>query len=144
MNIFDLTVTRTIPATPDAVYDVWLDPKSPGGLWFGVERVILNPVVDGLFFHAVKHEGRLWPHYGRFIRLDRGQTIEHTWVSEATRGLESMVTITLVPRGSGTEITLRHAGIPDDDMGRSHKDGWTWYLSALGQRFEKVASAKTS
>jgi hypothetical protein len=31
------------------VFDVWIDPKSPGGPWFGAERVILNPVVDGLF-----------------------------------------------------------------------------------------------
>jgi hypothetical protein len=26
---------------------------------------------------------------GRFIRLERGRTIEYTWVSEATQGLES-------------------------------------------------------
>ena len=48
-----------------------LDRNSPGGLWFGVERAIINPVVDSLFYHVVKHEGRSWPHYGRFIRLDR-------------------------------------------------------------------------
>src|SRR6266853_925316 len=53
-----------------------------------------NERLDGLFYHAVKHEGRLWPHYGRFIRLDRGRAIEHTWMSEATKGLESVVTIT--------------------------------------------------
>jgi uncharacterized protein YndB with AHSA1/START domain len=101
---------------------------------------ILNPVVDGLFYHVVKHEGRLWPHYGRFIRLDRGRTIEHTWVSEATRGLETVVTITLVPRNGGTEVTLHHANVPDDEMGRAHKDGWSWYLNVLAERFEKVAA----
>ena len=102
---------------------MWLDPKIPGGLWFGVERAIVNPVVDGLFYHAVKHEGRSWPHYGRFIRLDRGRAIEHTWVSEATRGLESVVTITLAPRDGATEVTLRHANLPDDEMGRGPQ-GW--------------------
>jgi hypothetical protein len=39
-----------------------------------------------------------WPHYGRFIRLDRGRAIEHTWMSEATRGLEATVAIALTPR----------------------------------------------
>ena len=97
MKTFDITVSKTIRGSADEVFDVWLDPKSPGGLWFGVERVILNPVVDGLFYHAVKHEGRSWPHYGRFIRLERGRLIEHTWVSEATRGLETVVTVTLAP-----------------------------------------------
>ena len=141
MKTFDLTVSRVIPAAaPNDVYDVWLDPKSPGGLWFGVERVILNPVVDGLFFHAVKHEGRSWAHYGRFIKLDRGRAIEHTWVSEATRGLESIVTVTLTPRDNGTEISLHHANIPDDELGRGHREGWEWYLRVLGQRFEKMAA----
>jgi uncharacterized protein YndB with AHSA1/START domain len=138
MKTFDLTVSRTVNASAADVFDVWLDPKSPGGLWFGVERVILNPVVDGLFYHSVRHEGRSWPHYGRFIRLDRGRTIEHTWMSEATRGLESIVTITFVSSGAGTEVTLRHTNVPDDDMGRSHKDGWTWYLDTLAERFQKV------
>jgi hypothetical protein len=46
MKTFDLTVSRTIHGSADEVYDVWLDPTSPGGLWFGVERAIVNPVVD--------------------------------------------------------------------------------------------------
>lgn len=139
VKTFDLTVSRTIRGTAAEVYDAWLDPKSPGGLWFGVERVILNPVVDGLFYHAVKHEGRTWPHYGRFIRLERGRAIEHTWVSEATRGLESVVTIAFAARDGGTEVTLHHANVPDDEPGQSHKGGWTWYLDVLAQRFDKAA-----
>ena len=46
-----------------------MNPKSPGGSWVGAERVILDPVVDGLFYIAVKHEGRIWPHYGRFLKM---------------------------------------------------------------------------
>ena len=65
MKTFDLTVSRTIHGSAEEVFDVWLDPKRPGGLWFGVERAIINPVVDGLFYHVVKHEGKSWPHYGR-------------------------------------------------------------------------------
>ena len=140
MKTFDLTVSRTIRGSADEIFDVWLDPKSPGGLWFGVERVIANPVVDGLFYHAVKHEGRLWPHYGRFIRLDRGRAIEHTWMSEATKGLESVVTITFAPQGENTEVTLHHANVPDDETGRGHEGGWTWYLTVLAERFEKQAA----
>ena len=138
MTTHDFTVSRTIRGSADEVFDVWLDPKSPGGLWFGVERAIINPVVDGLFYHVVKHEGRSWPHYGRFIRLVRGRTIEHTWVSEATRGIESVVTVTLEAGEGETEVMLRHTNVPDDEMGRSHKEGWTWYLNVLAERFERV------
>lgn len=58
-------------------------------------------------------------------------------MSEATRGLESVVTLTFEATGNDTELTLRHSGVPDDEMGRRHKDGWTWLLSMLAQRFEK-------
>jgi uncharacterized protein YndB with AHSA1/START domain len=61
-------------------------------------------------------------------------------MSEATRGLESVVSITLERRDGGTEVTLRHSNLPDDEMGRQHKDGWSWYLDVLVQRFQKVAA----
>jgi uncharacterized protein YndB with AHSA1/START domain len=44
MKLTDITVTRTIPASSDKVFDLWMNPKSPGGPWFGAERVILNPL----------------------------------------------------------------------------------------------------
>ena len=141
MKLTEVTVSRTIPASAEKVFDVWINPNTPGSPWFGAEQCSLNPVVDGLFYLSVKHENRLWPHYGRFTRLDRPRLIEHTWVSEATKGAESMVTITLEPRGEETEFTLRHSGIPDDEMGRQHKQGWEWILSMLAQGLEAKKSA---
>jgi hypothetical protein len=95
MSRIEVSVSRTIPASPGEVFDVWLDRNSAGGPWYGTERVMINPVVDGLFYHSVRHEGRSWAHYGRFVRLDKPRLIEHTWVSEATRGMESNVIVTL-------------------------------------------------
>lgn len=105
------------------MFDVWINPKSPGVPWFGAERLILNPVVARLFYFAVKHEGRTWPHF------------EYTWVSEATQGVESIVAVTFDPHGDRTQVTLRHSGVPDDEMGRRHDEGWTWVLSMLAERF---------
>jgi uncharacterized protein YndB with AHSA1/START domain len=133
----DLKITRTIAARPEEIYDVWLDPKSPGGPWFGCTRVILDAKVDGLFYHCVVHEGREWAHYGRFTALERPRRIAHTWVSEGTRGLESLLTVTLEPDGKGTRVTLEHTGVPDDDFGRQHGEGWTYVLGALEARFAR-------
>jgi uncharacterized protein YndB with AHSA1/START domain len=144
MKLTDITVSRTIPAAAENVFDVWMDPASPGGPWFGAARVILNPVVDGLFYLAVGHEGRTWPHYGRFVQIDRPQKVEYTWVSEATKGVESVVSVTFEARGDRTEVTLRHTGVPDDEMGHQHKDGWTWVLSMLAERFVSHPSASAS
>ena len=140
MNLTEITVARLIPASAAQVFDVWLDPHSPGGPWFGAARVILNPVVDGLFYSAVSHEGKTWPHYGRFISIERPRRVENTWVSEATKGVETIVTVTFEPQGEQTNVTLTHSGVPDDEMGRRHKDGWTWVLSMLAERFGKKSA----
>lgn len=144
MILTDVTVARTIPALAEEVFDLWMDPKRPGGPWFGAERLILNPVVDGLFYLAVKHEARIWPHYGRFLQIDRPRRIEHTWMSEGTKGAESIVTVTIEPRGDNTEVTLHHAGIQDDETGPQHKDGWNWLLSMLADAIAKRRSASSS
>jgi uncharacterized protein YndB with AHSA1/START domain len=31
MTLCDLVVTRTIPASAEAIFDLWMDPKSPAG-----------------------------------------------------------------------------------------------------------------
>jgi uncharacterized protein YndB with AHSA1/START domain len=135
MKRIEVTVSRVIPAAPGEVFDVWLDSKSPGSPWFGAERVILNPVLDGLFYHCVRHEGRDWAHYGRFVRLEKPRVIEHTWMSEATRGIESTVTVTLERRGNDTLFTLSHSDLPDDEMGRQHEEGWKFVAGAIAGRF---------
>jgi uncharacterized protein YndB with AHSA1/START domain len=131
----DLTLTRTVAAAPAEVYDLWLDPKSPGGPWFGCARLILDARADGLFYSCISHEGRDWAHYGRFVALERPRRIEHTWVSEGTRGLESVVKLTFDPEGKGTKVTLRHTGVPDDPFGRQHGVGWDYLLGAVAERF---------
>jgi hypothetical protein len=58
-----------------------------------------------------------------------------TWMSKATRGEESVVTTIFQPLGDETEVTLIHSGVPDDEMGRRHAEGWTWMLNTLAERF---------
>jgi len=135
MKLTTLTVTQFISAPPEKVFDVWMDPKAPGSFWYGGHRVIHQPVVGGLFYVAVKHKGKIWPHFGRFLKLQRPRRAEYTWMSPATKGVESVVKVTFTPRKKGTLITLRHSGLPDDKMGRRHKDGWTWILSNLAEKF---------
>lgn len=42
----------------------------------------------------------------------------------------------LPPHVPDHPVTLRHTGVPDDEQGRQHKDGWDWIVSMLGERFE--------
>jgi uncharacterized protein YndB with AHSA1/START domain len=138
MKLCELTVSRTISASAEEVFDVWLDSNTPGGPWFGADRVIINATPDGLFYHSVAHEGRNWAHYGRFLTVERPHRLVHTWVSESTKGVESTVTVTFEAKASdSTLITLVHKDVPDDDQGRQHQDGWDWMMSNLSDRFSK-------
>ncbi len=129
-KLAELTVSRTIDAAPADVFAAWVDPAKVSA-WFGAARVIMNPVVDGLYYFNVTYEGRTYPHYGRFLRIERPRVVEQTWMSEGTHGLESIVTFSIEPRGKGCEVTIRHAGLPDEKERRNHAEGWTSLLEAI-------------
>src|SRR5271165_1432603 len=102
----EVTIERTIPASPGEVFDGWLNPKIPGNPWNMADKLLLNPIVDGLFYWAVKGNA----HYGRFTEMERPSRIRHTWMSPSTSGLESTVTVTFQQREQGTLMTLVHTG----------------------------------
>jgi hypothetical protein len=51
------------------------------------------------------------------------------------------VTVTIEKRGADTLVTLRHSGVPDDEMGRKHQEGWGWMLGALADSLAKRKGA---
>ena len=121
----EIKVERTIPAPPSEVFDAWLDPKIPGTLWHGHDKLIFNPKVDGLWYLlTLAHRPEGSPHYGRFIEIDRPGRIQHSWMSRNTLGEESIVTVTFQKKGDGTLMTILHSGFSNDDMASAHQKGW--------------------
>ena len=135
MNALKVNVSRLIRATPESVFRAWLDPERMQR-WFGTTRQIVNPKVDGLFYLAMEHQGRTWPHYGRYLRLEKPRLVEFTWMSEGTEGKETVVTIELVAREGGTQLTLNHVGVPDTELGRGHQEGWTAIIAEFAKALE--------
>jgi len=130
------TLERVIPAPVEQVFDAWLDPSTPGKLWHGADKLVFDPKVDGMFYVLlIRDGGRRIAHYGLFTRMDRPHTIQHTFVSPNTRGLESMVTLTFREKAGDTQLTLRHEGLPDDEAGRGHEKGWSYFLGLLEEHF---------
>jgi uncharacterized protein YndB with AHSA1/START domain len=66
--------------------------------------------------------------------VEAPRLLEFTWVSEHTRGKESVVTIEFAARGKQTELNLTHAGLPDEEMAGKHTVGWSHFLDALVAR----------
>src|SRR5664279_2562061 len=100
----ELKFERSIPASPAQVFDAWLSTEVPGNPWSMADKLILNPHVDGLFYSLLMGTA----HFGRFVDVDRPCRLQHSWVSPATFGQETMVTVTIAEQGSGTLMTLVH------------------------------------
>jgi uncharacterized protein YndB with AHSA1/START domain len=149
-KLIDLTLARFIPGAPEQVFDVWFDPDSPGGPWHGAKKVLMNLAVDGMFYFgitraearskspALEDGGALVGHFGRFTAIERPRLAEHTWMSEHTRGVETTVSVTFEPDEAGTQMTIVHRGVPDDDLGRTHERGWIFLLTRVAHSFEKT------
>ncbi len=146
-KLLQVTVPRFIEASPEEVFDAWADPVL-FERWFEPHRALLRPAaVDELWYWEADFDGRLWAHYCRYLRVERPKVLEFTWMSEATRGLESRVTIEIKPSGGGSDLVLTHSGLPDDDMGRGHEEGWKLITAKLAERIGLVgtdASAPSS
>src|SRR5439155_456152 len=68
--------------------------------------------------------------------LERPWLLEFTWMSVATRGLESRVTVEMTPPRGATDLVLTHSGLPDDEMGRGHEEGWKHFTSILAEKIK--------
>lgn len=140
-NLLQITVPRHIEASPDEVFDAWAEPEL-FERWFEPQQAILRKAaVDELWYWVAEHAGRLWAHYCRYVRVERPRLIEFTWMSEATRGLETRVIVEMTPARGGTDLVLTHSGVPDDELGRSHEDGWKQITGILAEKIKSQRRA---
>jgi uncharacterized protein YndB with AHSA1/START domain len=137
MGAFSTRVPRTYDASAERVFDAWTDPASVKAWLAGGARASVDARVDGLFYIEMPWEGRIFPHYGRYLRVERPRVLEFTWMSEGTEGKESVVTIELVARGKQTELVLTHEGLPSEANAESHRGGWSDFAEQLVERLRQ-------
>ncbi len=73
--------------------------------------------------------------HGRYRVIDAARQFAFTWTWEAPdpdAGVETLVTFDLRARNGGTEVTVTHICMPNDEKARAHQNGWTACLSILG------------
>ena len=71
---------------------------------------------------------------GTYRSIERPTRIVFSWLIEPPdehAGIDSEVTVTLVPRGDATDLTIRHAKFDRADADARHAEGWRGALEQL-------------
>ena len=132
---YSFKLAATIPASPEAVYDAWLDSAGHSEMT-GAKAIASDKV--GAPFSA-------WDGYitGKNLELVRAKRIAQSWrTSEFSKtDADSTIIVTLAPAKGGTELTLEHSGVPDGDEHKGYEEGgWADnYFKPMKAYFAKIA-----
>lgn len=124
-----LTLSIELPATPEDLYDAWLDGERHTA-FTGAEATI-DAVVGG------RHTA--WDEYisGTIRALEPGRRIVQSWrTSEFPDDApDSQLELVFEPCGAGTLLTLVHTEIPEG-QGAKYEQGWReFYFDPLAAYF---------
>jgi uncharacterized protein YndB with AHSA1/START domain len=126
---YDFTLTSFIPATPQAIYDAWLDSRGHSEMTGG--KATASNAVGGAF--------TAWDGFisGENLELTPYSRIVQSWRTTRFTGKDqdSRITLTLTPAKGGTELKLEHCKVPDGHTG--YRDGgWeTHYFEPMKKYF---------
>jgi uncharacterized protein YndB with AHSA1/START domain len=114
---YTFILTATIPASPQEIYEAWLDSLGHSEMTGGEARMS----------EEIGAEVSAWDDYisGRNLELIPGERIVQTWrTSEFTdEDEDSVISIVLAEVDDGTLLTLEHSNVPDEQ--RSYEEsGW--------------------
>lgn len=144
-NETSLTMTRHFKASPDKVFRAWSDPDLLK-VWMGGKSVS-SPYAEVDFRVGGKYTVRLQPPYGNsftvegiYQEIDPPNKLVYTWIfvgGELDTG-ESLVTVDFVAQSDGTQVTLQHNRLPNQEVRDIHSQGWNDLLDNLMELVETL------
>ncbi len=129
-----LEITRTFDATPERVFDAWL--QKSWGDWAGPPTVkgevtLMEPRVGGKYQIVMRPEGGgELTVSGTYKEIVRPSKIVMSW-KWSQEEQDTLITLTFRPKGNGTELHMRHEGFTNADRRNSHNNGWNGTMDKL-------------
>ncbi|MEE6163239.1 MULTISPECIES: SRPBCC family protein [unclassified Mycolicibacterium] len=130
-------VQRVMPATPEEVFDEWLDPEALRE-WMCPRparcvTVQVEPRVGGLVRFDVDDQGSSVLITGQFLAIDRPRLLTFTWSNSdwADPTASSVVNVTFTAQGDDeTLMAIEHSLLPSEEFENFH-NGWILTLDQL-------------
>ncbi len=131
--------THRFAASPERVFDAWLDPGTAGKWLFAtptghMTRVEIDARIGGRF-SIIRKDGEDVEHTGEYLEIDRPRRLVFTFAVPKFSDEYTRVTIEIVPLETGCELTLIHEGVLPDYAERTPQ-GWRMILDGLERMLE--------
>jgi len=141
-----LTLVRRIRARPSIVFDALTTPDGIAGWWGPDGGPVLLAETDlrvgGRFrvrfrmLDGSEHESS-----GEYLELARPERLAMSWRWEGGEDPgESLLEFDLRAVAEGTELTLTHSRLANEETRRSHEEGWNGALDKLERHFLAAAN----
>lgn len=136
-------VKRQFSASAERVFDAWLDPATAGKWLYAtptgtMTRLEIDARVGGKFLF-VRRESEDIEHVGEYLEIDRPKRLVFTMAVPKFSSEYTRVTVDIVPRKNGCELTLTHEGVLPDWMEKTQQ-GWGMILDGLASSLDPSSS----
>lgn len=130
-------VSRRFAASPERVFDAWLDPRSAGKWLFATPtgemvKVEIDPQVGGRYVFVDRRDGEDAEHVGEYLEIDRPRRLVFTLSVEKDSPEADRITVEIVPLDSGCDVTVSHEMSAENAAYREGAEqGWAGILEGL-------------
>jgi len=138
MSDLSLSVSKTIAAPVEKVFNAWLDPEMLAkfmmpGPGMSVPKAETDGREGGRFNIVMATPEQEIPHAGTYLEISPHNRIRFTW--ESPHSIDgSTVTLDFKPSGNNaTEVALTHVKFASEDARNGHQKGWIGILEKLAE-----------
>ncbi len=125
-----VVVEREVAFPPEKIWRALTQPHL-------IEEWLMNNDFKAVVGHSFKFRAEWGAVDGRVLAVEPNKMLSYTW---GAYGLESVVTWTLTPTSTGTQLRMEQSGFrPDQQQAyQGAKGGWQRFLAALEQVLARI------